>query len=67
MSTLLIFGASRGVGLELARHACANGRSVVAMVRAGSDATALSETGAQIIRGNAFALKMLRAPLRSLA
>jgi len=57
MSTLLIFGASRGVGLELARHACADGRSVVAMVRAGSDATALSETGAQIVRGDAFCVE----------
>jgi len=57
MSRLLIFGASRGVGLELARHARANARKVTALVREASDATALAETGAQIIRGDAFSVE----------
>ncbi len=46
MRLLLIFGASRGVGLELARLECAVGRHVVAPVRRQSDVTALADTGA---------------------
>ena len=45
---LLIFGASRGVGLELARLECAQGRHVIAPVRRQSDVTALADTGAVV-------------------
>ena len=52
---LVIFGASRGVGLELARLESAAGRRVIALVRPQSDAAALVETGATVLRGDALA------------
>lgn len=54
MRPLLIFGASRGVGLELVRLECAAGRHVITPVRPQSDATALEDTGAVILRGDAL-------------
>ena len=51
---LVIFGASRGVGLELARLECAAGRRAVAPVRAQSDTTALGGTGAERARADAL-------------
>lgn len=52
--TLLIFGATRGVGLELARHARAQGRAVTAFVRPGSTVEALQAIGATLLRGDAL-------------
>ena len=43
MRPLVIFGASRGVGLELARLERAAGRHVIAPVRPQSDIAALDE------------------------
>lgn len=54
MRPLLIFGASRGVGLELARIERAAGRPVVAVVRQNTNAEALEATGTQVLRGNAL-------------
>ena len=54
---LVIFGASRGVGLELARLESAAGRRVVAPVRPQSDAAALAEAGAVVLRGDALAME----------
>lgn len=51
---LLIFGASRGVGLELARLECAAGRRVIAPVRPQSDAEALAACGATVPRADAL-------------
>ena len=54
MRPLLIFGASRGVGLELARLESAAGRSVVALLRPKSDGGHLQQIGVQILRGDAL-------------
>jgi len=54
MSPLLIFGASRGVGLELARLARAEGRPVAALLRTQSDASALETMGVTVMRGDAL-------------
>ncbi len=47
MSTVLIIGASRGIGLELVRQYCADGWSVIATVRKAGDAASLEQLGAQ--------------------
>ena len=54
MRPLLIFGASRGVGLELARLERAAARPVATMLRPQADAGHLQETGVQILRGDAL-------------
>lgn len=54
MAPLLVFGASRGVGLELARLECSLGRDVTALIRPASDGTALERLGVRVIRGDAF-------------
>ncbi|AOX99072.1 SDR family oxidoreductase [Jeongeupia sp. USM3] len=54
MRGLIVFGASRGVGLEVAKQARAQGRPVRAMLRDGSDAAALEAIGADIVRGDAL-------------
>jgi len=54
MSPLVIAGASRGVGLELARLARAGGRPVVALVRPGSDSSELLRLGVEVVAGDAL-------------
>lgn len=54
MRPLLIFGASRGVGLELARLERQAHRHVYAPVRLTSKTTALQEIGAAVLRGDAL-------------
>lgn len=54
MRPLLIFGASRGVGLELAKLERAAGRPVAAMLRHQSDAVDLLQIGVEILRGDAL-------------
>ena len=54
MRPLLIFGASRGVGLDLARLERVAGRPVVGVVRQNSNADALEATGTYILRGDAL-------------
>jgi len=54
MVPLVIFGASRGVGLELARLACAGGRRLIALVREGSPRADLDAIGAAVVTGDAL-------------
>jgi nucleoside-diphosphate-sugar epimerase len=54
MVPLVIAGASRGVGLELARLARAGGRPVVALVRPASDFAELRRLGADVVTGDAL-------------
>ncbi|MCC5793410.1 MAG: SDR family oxidoreductase [Chromatiales bacterium] len=48
----LLFGATRGTGLELARLLAARGEPVVALARPGSDSSALADTGAELVTGD---------------
>lgn len=54
MRKILLFGATRGVGLELARLLREEGREVLAMVRPTSGAGALQEMGVQVVSGDAL-------------
>lgn len=54
MERILIFGATRGVGLELARLLREQGKEVVAMARPSSDASALEALGARVVAGDAL-------------
>lgn len=54
MPPLVIAGASRGVGLELARLARSGGRPVVALVRPGSDSSELRHLGVEVAAGDAL-------------
>lgn len=49
MSTILVTGANRGIGLGLARHYAARGDDVIGACREGSDA--LAATGARVEAG----------------
>ncbi|HHQ14937.1 MAG TPA: SDR family oxidoreductase [Chromatiales bacterium] len=51
---VLIFGGSRGTGLEAARALREQGNVVTVLVREGSDASELEATGANVVRGNAL-------------
>ncbi|MCC5794177.1 MAG: NAD(P)H-binding protein [Chromatiales bacterium] len=51
---ILLVGATRGTGLELARELVARGEDVVAMVREGSDRSALDALGIPIVAGDAL-------------
>lgn len=64
---LLIFGASRGVGLELARLERAAGHPVVAMLRPQSNDVHLREIGIEILRGDAFSRREIEEALASLS
>ena len=48
--TILIAGASRGIGLEMARQAKARGDTVFATARGGEGAARLMEIGAEVMR-----------------
>lgn len=52
MSTILITGANKGIGLEIVKQHIGRGDDVIAVCRKPSDA--LSETGAKIISGVEF-------------
>ena len=51
---LLLFGATRNTGLHIARLAAKRGDKISAMVRAGSDASALKKLGVRVLEGDAF-------------
>jgi len=51
---VLIFGGTRGTGLETARLLREKGEPVTVLVRKDSDASALEALGATIVRGNAL-------------
>lgn len=51
---LLLFGATRNTGLHIAGQAVSRGETVTAMVRNGSDASALESLGVRVIVGDAF-------------
>ena len=53
-SDLLLFGATRNTGLWIARLARERGERVAAMVRDGSDTSALQQLGVDLIPGDAF-------------
>jgi uncharacterized protein YbjT (DUF2867 family) len=52
---VLLFGASRGVGRELADRMRARGVDVTALVRPASDTSALDALGVRVVRGDALA------------
>lgn len=52
---VLLFGATRGAGLELARELRSRGVGMTALVRPGSDASALAALAVRIVRGDALA------------
>lgn len=49
---ILLFGASRGTGLEIARLLAGRGESVTAMIRPGADGTELEGLGVRVLRGD---------------
>lgn len=51
---VLIFGATRGTGFEMARILAARGDAVTAVVRPGSDASELEQLGVEVVRGDAL-------------
>lgn len=51
---ILVFGATRETGLEVAKRLVARGDKVTALVRPASDATELEQLGATIYRGDAL-------------
>lgn len=51
---MIIFGASRGAGLELAKLARGQGWRVVAMLREGRDPAPLQALGVEVVAGDAF-------------
>ena len=51
---ILIFGATKGTGLETAKLLSARGDSVTAFVRPSSDITAIKSTGSTLITGDAL-------------
>lgn len=51
---VIVFGGTRGVGLETVRLLRAQGQAVTVLVRATSDTAALKETGATLVTGDAL-------------
>ncbi|MBM3115505.1 SDR family oxidoreductase [Jeongeupia naejangsanensis] len=66
MRGLIVFGASRGVGLEVAGQARAQGRAVRALLRESSDASALEAIGVDVVRGDALDADAVGAALAGL-
>ncbi|MFK7955590.1 MAG: SDR family oxidoreductase [Lysobacterales bacterium] len=62
---ILIFGASRNSGLELAKKLHARGEQVVAFVRPTSDRTALEALDASFLEGDAMDAESVEAATRS--
>ncbi|WEX08552.1 NAD(P)H-binding protein [Chelativorans sp. AA-79] len=65
MRSVLIFGASSGVGFELARVLREKNVQVTAMLRSEGGRHALQALGAHVVRGDAFVKDDIRAALAS--
>lgn len=63
---VLIFGATRGVGLELARLLRARGAEVVAMARPESDVEPLRALGVRLVEGDALSAADVAAAFEAL-
>ncbi|BCL74992.1 hypothetical protein JHS3_07280 [Jeongeupia sp. HS-3] len=66
MRELMVFGASRGVGFEIAKQARSQGRSVRALLRDGADDGALREIGVDVVRGDALDAAAVNAAMADL-
>lgn len=62
---VIIFGATRGTGFEVARILASRGDSVAAVVRPESDASELAALGVRVIAGNALDAQSVDAALGS--
>lgn len=60
---ILIFGASRNTGLDVAELLAARGDKVTAVVRANSDTEALKKLGVTLVSGDALDLESVRAAM----
>lgn len=58
---VLLFGATRGTGLHVARQLRARGDKVTAFVRPGSDRSGLEPLGVQFVTGDALDMPAVRA------
>ncbi|MCE8011921.1 SDR family oxidoreductase [Billgrantia desiderata] len=66
MSATLIFGATRGAGLEVARILRERDRRVIALVRPTSDETPLVSLGVECVMGDALSSHDVRKAFRKL-
>jgi uncharacterized protein YbjT (DUF2867 family) len=64
---VLLFGATKGVGLELARILVQDGVTVTAMVRPASDVSSLAPLGVHILNGDAFEADEVRSSIERTA
>jgi len=60
---ILIFGASRNTGLDVAEILAARGDKVTAVVRANSDTAALQKLGVTLVQGDALDMDSVRAAM----
>ncbi|WEM45817.1 SDR family oxidoreductase (plasmid) [Photobacterium sp. DA100] len=65
MNPVVLFGASRGLGFEVARYFRAMGAEVYAMVRKPERAATLEEMGVNVVLGDALERKSIKAFLDS--
>ncbi|ELR65596.1 Flavin reductase [Photobacterium marinum] len=63
MNTIVVFGASRGLGLAIAKYYRSMDNPVIAMVRDPSAAQELIETGASVVKGDALNTEDIEAVL----
>lgn len=63
MDSVILFGASRGLGFEVARYLCAIGIEVHAMVRKSESVAALEEMGVNVVVGDALDREQIKSLL----
>jgi uncharacterized protein YbjT (DUF2867 family) len=63
-SNIIIFGATRGVGLELAKLLVKRGDKVTAFVRTSSDRSALEPLGVEFTTGDALIMEQVEAAFK---
>jgi nucleoside-diphosphate-sugar epimerase len=61
--SILIAGASRGVGREITKILTANGKSVVALLRTANTQSELTALGARVVMGDALKAEDVRAAI----